>query len=611
MSLIPKELLPYAGAVVRNSEVNYEVRDIDYSNYRVKKAITVFNESGDDAAEILIWYNKLRQVKSVKGIIYDSSGLPVSKFSEKNFDDYYGGGRSSLFEDTRVKVFRPGANGYPYTVEYECDIRDNQTMIISDWVPANMFGVAVEKSSLTFTCKPSLAIRYKEYNMPVKAVIVTDKAGFKTYTWQISNARATRYEPYSPPPETFLSMVKIAPVTFTYQKIHGSYNNWNELGKWIYDVLLTDRDILTPSTIATIKSMTAGLADPKLKAKKVYEYMQNKTRYISVQVGIGGYRPFPASEVDQVSYGDCKALTNYMRSLLKAVDIESYYCHVEAGTNRIDMDPDFASMTQANHAILCIPFKNDTTFLECTNQKIPFGFVGDFTDDRTVLACTPDGGRLIRTPKYNATVSTQVRKATLNLDAAGTLNGYLQTEYKGSQYDNRDQIIDELPAERIKKFKKIYPINNLEIDKLELTQDKSLQPVTKEHIIFSADNYASAQNDKLHFSPNIVNQMRTPLREVNNRKNLVYINRGYTDDDEIIYKVPEGFKLEKHPLNVVLIKPFGIFNASVTFKDGQLIYKRRLQINDGAYSKDIYPDMVNFYQEVVDADNYTAILGKN
>ncbi len=38
--------------------------------------------------------------------------------------------------------------------------------------------------------------------------------------------------------------------------------------------------------------------------------MQGKTHYISIQVGIGGYQPFLASDVDRLNYGDCKALVN-------------------------------------------------------------------------------------------------------------------------------------------------------------------------------------------------------------------------------------------------------------------------------------------------------------
>ena len=44
--------------------------------------------------------------------------------------------------------------------------------------------------------------------------------------------------------------------------------------------------------------------------------------------------------------------------------------------------------------------------------------------------------------------------------------------------------------------------------------------------------------------------------------------------------------------------------------DNKLVYKRSLQINDGTYSKDIYPDMVDFYQTVFEADNYTLTMEK-
>jgi transglutaminase-like putative cysteine protease len=44
------------------------------------------------------------------------------------------------------------------------------------------------------------------------------------------------------------------------------------------------------------------------KAKKIYQYLQNKTRYISVQIGIGGFQPVTAADVDRLGYGDCKGI---------------------------------------------------------------------------------------------------------------------------------------------------------------------------------------------------------------------------------------------------------------------------------------------------------------
>ncbi|MEO6148527.1 MAG: DUF3857 domain-containing protein [Mucilaginibacter sp.] len=610
VSLIPKELLPYASAVVREDEVTCEIKNFDYSNYHIKRAVTILNESGEKAARVFIWYDKITSVRAVKGIVYDEAGWPVGKFSEKSFGDYYAGNDFSLFEDTRVKFFSPAAVKYPYTIAYEYDIRTNQTMNINDWVPAKQTGIAIEKSVYTFSCIPAFTIRYKELNLPSKVVTGTNTDKLVTYKWEINNLKAIRYEPYSPPDDNFLPMVKIAPVNFKYQNISGAFSNWNEMGKWVYDKLLTGQGTIDPVTVAYIKNITAAVTDPKLKAKKIYEYMQQKTRYISVQVGIGGYRPYPAADVDRLNYGDCKALVNYTQALLKAADIESYYCVVEAGSEKISLDPDFASMSQGNHIILCLPFKNDTTFLECTDQKAPFGFMGDFTDDRIVLACTAQGGKLLHTPKYITADNLQQRTATLDIDAEGLLKGTIQTTYKGTQYDNREAIVRELPAERIKEYKKIYPINNLEIEKLELVQDKGLQPITKEQITFNAYDYASVNNGKLYFLPNIVNRRSAPLREVKNRKNMVFINRGYTDEDEIVYNIPAGYKTEKMPLNVSVDKPFAKYTATVTLKDNRLIYKRSIQLIEGIYSKDTYPQLVEFYQDVLDADQYSVILSK-
>jgi len=106
--------------------------------------------------------------------------------------------------------------------------------------------------------------------------------------------------------------------------------------------------------------------------------MQAKTHYISVQLGIGGIQPFLASDVDKQNYGDCKALVNYTQALLKAVDIDSYYCIVQSGrAYKVDLLKDFPSM-QGNHIILCLPFKNDTTWADCTQPNHPFWLFGRF-----------------------------------------------------------------------------------------------------------------------------------------------------------------------------------------------------------------------------------------
>jgi hypothetical protein len=606
---IPKNLLPYASAIVRYKEETTEVKSLDNTTYRVKAAITVLNKNGNDAAHIFIWHDKSVTIKYAKGVVYDAYGKKVSKFSEKDFSDVSAANDFSLFEDSRVLHFIPAVTVYPYTIEYEYEVRLKQSLNFPDWEPNREPGVAIEKSSYTFICKPDFNIRYKETNLPTKAAI-SNTSGVNTYNWSVSNIKAIKDEPYSPNAFTYESNVKIAPEKFSYQGIDGTFTNWSELGKWFYDKLLINRDELLPQTKVYIKELTKDITDPKLKAKKIYEYMQQKTHYISIQVGIGGYQPFKAGDVDKLNYGDCKALVNYTQALLKVVDIPSYYCMVEAGGNKSSMLADFASMDQGNHVILCIPFKNDTTWLECTNQKIPFGFLGDFTDDRTVIACTPQGGVLLRTPKYSAQNNLQVRKSNFTINDKGELTGDMETIFKGVQYDNRESLINTSKTEQIKALANIYPINNIEVETVSFKQDKSSQPVTIELLKLSARDYASGNANKLYFQVNSVNRTGRTPREVSNRQTNFYINEGFTDDDEINYTIPAGYRLEKTPLNISVSKPFGNYSAKVSLKGDKLVYTRKMQLIDGTYDKSTYQDFVDFYQRVVDADNYSVTLVK-
>jgi len=608
---IPKELLSHASAVVRANETTVEVKNLDDVTSHIKLAVTVLNKNGDDDARLSIEYNKVERLKSFKGAIYDESGKLLGKIAERDLIDHSAVDGYSLFIDDRVKRYSPAVATYPYTIEYDYEVTAKQTLMFDDWNPnPNLSSsVSVQHSSYKIICKPGFNIRFKEINYPGK-VHIDETPLLKSYTWEISNVKVQRYEPYSPIDQQLYTTVKIAPEKFAYNNISGSFTNWKEYGDFVYNKLVKDRQQLPPETVAMIKDLVKDIADPKLKAKKIYEYMQQKTRYVSVQIGIGGWRPFLASDVDQLSYGDCKALVNYTQSLLKAAGIDSYYVLNMAGNEKVSAIPDFASMNQFDHVILCLPFKNDTTWVDCTSKENPFGYLGDFTDDRLVVACTPDGGILLRTPKYTTLDNKQTRKASFALSGDGTLNGEMVTRFEGAQYDNRDYLVNETFTEQVKKLKELYPVENLEITSLQLKQDKSLHPVTTETIKLNARDYVAQNGGRFFFNPNTASRYITPLKNVTNRNNPVYINRGYLDEDEIVYNLPEGYRVATKLLELTIDKPFGKYKASMYIAGNKLVYKRSLQINDGTYPKDIYDDLVDFYQTVYEADNYTLTMEK-
>lgn len=602
---IPAVLKSRADAVVRQESIVVDMQAPTKVRYLVMQAVTVFNRAGEDRARLVIYYDKNVAIRRVSGRVFSGDGLQEGKFTQRDLKDESAVSSFSLYEDNRVKHFLPAMTSYPYTVEYTYELELKQNLIIPAWRPDVYRDVAVEHSRYTFVCGPSDEVRISAANYRGEPAL-SSAEGRKAMTWEVADIPAQRYEPYSPVPETYQTVVKIAPVDFSYYKRNGRYTNWHDLGRWVYDALLADGLALPERTVQEVKQLVGGLTSDREKAKVLYDYLQRKTRYVSVQIGIGGFKPMSASEVDRLGYGDCKGLVNYMQALLNVAGIPSYYCVVQAGDAKRDLQADFAGM-QGNHVILCLPFEQDTTWLECTSQRAPFGFLGSFTDDRVVWACTPEGGRLLRTPRYGAAMSTQQRQAKLELDAQGNIAGKVETVFAGGQYDNHLELAESTGTEQTKLLKQAYDIDQIRFSQIAYQKGDGETPALVETFRVALDRYAPENGGQVFLITNMFNRGRT-IPAVKNRALPVYINRGYTDEDQITFTLPAGYRLAATPLDEEIDSPFGYYHATVRQEGDTIVYYRRFTLNEGTFPPDRYAAFCAFINRVSALDSYKAVL---
>ena len=107
-----------------------------------------------------------------------------------------------------------------------------------------------------------------------------------------------------------------------------------------------------------ITDLTKECKTDKDKIKALYNYMGDNTRYVSIQIGIGGLQPMEASKVFSTGFGDCKALSNYMMAMLQETGIPAYNTIINSKSE--SLFEDFASAGQTDHEILTVPLENDT-----------------------------------------------------------------------------------------------------------------------------------------------------------------------------------------------------------------------------------------------------------
>lgn len=597
---IPSALKSRAVATVRNDKTVVEVKSPEQVTETVTRVITIYNKNGDYYAALPIHYNKSIEIKSIKGAIYNEMGILQKKIANKDFKDLSAVDNSTMFADSRVKLYIPDYHSYPYTIEYQYEVRHKQNLIIPSWSPEVSNNVSIEKSSYQFITpnETEFRIEARNYKGDIKEE-KSDKTVSKT--WNAAQIPAKKEESYSPNTNLKRISVLIVPKNFTYYGKEGNFTNWKEYGDWVSAKLLNKKQDLSEASKQKFISLTKNASSDQEKAKILYEYLQKNTRYISIQIGIGGFEPFPASEVDRLGYGDCKALVNYMQSMLAAVNIPAYYCMVEAGKRKENFHKTFANLQDGNHAILCVPFKNDTTWLECTSQHLPFGFLSNFTDDRDVITCTEHGGVIMHTPKYSNSTNLQLRHADLTLSDDGSIKGALNTKFYGTQYENHMEILLASNNEKTKLLAEYYNIDNINFDQVKYTEHKQETPFVEENLTIFIKNYAVKNGNKILIQPNIFNT-QSSISENKNRTEDIFIERGFVDIDSISIILPDNVVKNITPEYKLIEKPFGKYEFKSEIKGNKLFTYRKLALFEGNYPASNYEDFFQFHKEVSSSD---------
>jgi transglutaminase-like putative cysteine protease len=608
--LIPDSLKQNANAVVRLDQIDIVISSQRSMNVKNKRVVTVLNELGQRAIEAVEYYDKRRTISSIQAVIFDAFGNEIKKVKRKDFKDQSSVDGGTLFSDGRVLYLEYTPIQYPFTVVYESEVETSTTAFVPEWMPLNSYLVSIEKSVLNVSYPENLGFRKRESNFSKFKVTKTVDTSVQL-SYLVTNIPAQKYEDYSPSNSTIFPKVMMGLEYFNLEGVDGQAKTWKEFGKWWSDKILIGTDELPEETKVKMKALVGDEKDPIKKAKIIYKYVQEKSRYVSIQEGIGGWKPMLVKDVDRLGYGDCKALSNYTKSLLNAVDVPSYYTKLYGSREKQNIESDFVSQ-QGNHIILTIPNVDNYVFLECTSQDDPFGYQANFTDDRDVLVVKPDGGEIVRTKNYENKANSQNSKGSYSIDENGDFSGKIAIVSEGSQYGQKFHIETTQPTEKEEYYKENWSnINNLKIDKIAFSNDKEKVSFTEKAEI-SAIHYGAISNNKMIFVLNAFNQVSGVVKRIRNRKNPFEISRGYYDDDEIAVVLPSGFSIESMPATFELNTKFGEYKTEIIKKDNNnLIYKRSIFIKRGLYKNTEYDEYRLFMEQISRNDNAKIILTKN
>lgn len=602
---IPDSIKSEANAVVRYSSDELIVKGPGRVTERHHSIVTVLNEKADDDAQLVLYYDKkFNSVGSVEMVVYNAAGVKLKKYHKTDMYDRSAADGMSIITDYRLLALEHTIASYPTTIEVIYEKSKNSYLDLGNWhiqEPEKSIQYAEYKVSVA----RSVGFRFKNKNTgiePEKAIA----DDMENYIWKVQNIKAMKAEEDALSWQVF-PKISFAANSFLYDGMPGDISNWQNYGKW-QQALNADVCSLSPQRVEEIKTMTANIKSDKEKAKFLYEYLQQNTRYVSIQLGIGGLKPFPATFVDQKKYGDCKALANYMYALLKAVNIPSYYAMVKAGTNEEPADPSFPA-DPFNHIILCVPFKSDTTWLECTSSTQPFGKLGPFTENRNALLITEDGGKLVNTPQ-SAGVDNQFNSEVhliLNADGGAKAKAkILSTGAYRSDYIGMATLkIDEQKEFLIRMLNMKQP----SAFEYNIGADKEGEKEVTLDLEFDKFCDVTAGN-KQFYRPRLFDLWKTTLPVLEKRKSDFYFNQPMQKACVTTIELPEGFEVETLPANQNLKFSYGNYEVIYTYDaaKNQVISTAKFNLTNQVIPAAKYIEMQVYMDNIAKAQNKKLVI---
>lgn len=570
-----------AYAVRRLNHARLEVQPSGKSTLKVRQITTILDPLGDEHAQVAVRYSKNIKIDNIEVNVYNRHGRKIYSSNGKNdINDHGSYDGITLATDEREKRWFQKSSEYPYSVEVVYSQVYQNIFFLPVWFMGAEYSLPLQHA--VFELSTAIPMRVKGYG-PLTDGLPQGEEWLTSGSWALAQQPALERVPLSLPARYTYTLLRFAPEHFLVDDVPGSFRDWPSLGRF-YAALNQSLDVLPPAEQATVLALTDTCTTDLSRVRVLYRWVQQSTRYVSVQLGVGGFRTFDARYVAQNGYGDCKALTNYMQAVLKVVHIQSFPSLVYSG-NVPDIDCGFPSF-QFNHVILCVPLGQDSLWLECTADALPAGYPGDFTGGRHVLLATSEGGNLCLTPAdapENHLV-TQRFSVTVEPGAApvaqlrATLSGDAAAEREMARIAFSAQELDRQKLGQLSRYSiaidsdtwNYVNYNNMPegIYTAQLQVPNILTPAGSRQLINTG-----------YFAP------EWPVRNASLASSQpIYLKETLNRTDSILFRLPAAWMAEAPPKAVTLACAAGRYTASFQqLPSGEILIVKQYLLLKGSY----------------------------
>ncbi len=523
-----------------------------------------------------------QEVRVLKARITKPDGSVVDAFEdgERNVNEPWSG----MYFDTRARVLSFPSLAAGDVLEVQLRVEDTSTEnLLSDyWGDVDAIQSTVPKLHYRYvvdmpTTRP---LYFNKSSLPPWVEYKTSSSLDRTQH-RFEASEVSKYVPEANMPGT-------AEIS---TPLHlSTYASWDAVGKFYWGLV---RDQLVPNE--ELKTKVAELLkgiDRKntgLVVAALYGFVVKNTRYVALEFGIHGYKPYRVDRVLARRFGDCKDKASLLWAMLQVAKVDARLVLLRMRHLGL-LSPEPASLSAFNHAIVYVPGLDvylDGTAEYHGSKELP-------VSDRRANALIVDGeghSQFVITPEArpddNGTDLTM--SVTLKDDGRASASGSVVS--RGQDAPPSRQAFETAGSRRStfeQQWAQAFP--GLSVSALKVSDAAALEAPSQLEFSIEIPRYAEATAGRLRLFPvgasRIYTQAMAPLPK---RGFAAQFGQVFHNRYQVTYTPPPGFQAAAVPERTVETSPFGTLTLDYQREGLGLVVKGELTLSQARIEVEQYP----------------------
>lgn len=387
-----------------------------------------------------------------------------------------------------------------------------------------------------------------------------------------------------------------------------SFDSWQALAHWYID-LAKPQWVIDDAIRQKTQRLIAGSSDPMEKIQRIHNYVVKSTRYVALEFGIHGFKPYPVSQVFQRRFGDCKDKASLLKVMLNEAGIDANFVLTRTTQNG-DIDSQFPSPYLFDHAIVYVP--DFDLFLDGTAEFSGTKELPGLDQGALVLIVKDDGSYVLRkTPVSSPDDNLSSVKKRVNLAAGTTVvpldyaahyKGYFAPSYR-ERYQDGSQQIELLETELA------YGIPGIKLQTATFDDISSLEKDV--HLTSTAEvslsDIAKISDTQLEILPLVAQSRIANFAPTSTRKLPLVFPVPMQFEEETTLDLPASASIV-FPKSEQRLSPFGSYSINYRQEGLSITTTFKFELKVTRIEADEYADFQDFLQEIDSKLNTPLII---